>query len=71
MAWQQRLRVTGANIGRVMREHVKIIEALKQRRGRLGRCGQRSYRSLDGVALGFEEEADVRLSRSVPAAQEI
>jgi DNA-binding GntR family transcriptional regulator len=71
MASQQRLRVTGANIGRVMREHMKIIEALKTRSVEASVAAIREHidRSM-GVALGFEDEADVRPLRGAPAAQE-
>ena len=67
MASQQRLRVTGANIGRVMREHMKIIEALKTRNAEAA-VREHVDRSI-GVALGLEDEADARLWSGAPAAQ--
>ncbi|MBV9908574.1 MAG: FCD domain-containing protein, partial [Hyphomicrobiales bacterium] len=72
MASQQRLRVTGANIGRVMREHMKIIEALKARDANAAVAAVRDHidRSM-GVALGVEDEPEARVSRGAPAAQEI
>ena len=72
MASQQRLRVTRANIGRVMREHMKIIEALKARDVEASVAAVREHidRSM-GVALGFEDEADVRVSHGARAIQEI
>ena len=71
MASQQRLRVTGTNIGRVMREHMKIIEALKARDADASVAAVREHidRSM-GVALGFEDEADGPISAGAPAAQE-
>ena len=71
MASQQRLRVTGANIGRVMREHMTIIEALKRRDAEASVAAVRDHidRSM-GIALGIEEEASGRPSTSVPATQE-
>ena len=72
MASQQRLRVTGANIGRVMREHMKIIEALKTRSAEAAVAAVREHidRSM-GVVLGLEDEADARLWSGAPAAQEV
>jgi DNA-binding GntR family transcriptional regulator len=72
MASQQRLRVTGANVERVMREHMKIIEALKARNVESSVAAVREHidRSM-GIALGVEEEADERLPSGAPAFQEI
>ena len=48
MASQQRLRVTGINIGLVMREHMRIIEALKAKDAEASVAAVRgAYRSLD------------------------
>jgi DNA-binding GntR family transcriptional regulator len=55
-----------------MREHVRIIEALKTRNVEASVAAVREHidRSM-AVALGFEDEADVRPLRGAPAAQEI
>ncbi len=71
MASQQRLRVTGANIERVMLEHMTIIEALKARDAAASVAAVRKHidRSMR-VALGLEDDAGARLPSDVPAIQE-
>jgi DNA-binding GntR family transcriptional regulator len=71
MASQQRLRVTGANIGRVMHEHMKIIEALKTRDAEASVAAVREHidRSM-AIALGVEEDANVPLLGGMPVTQE-
>ena len=71
MASQQRLRVTGANIERVMLEHMTIIEALKARDAPASVAAVRKHidRSMR-VALGLEDDAAARLPGDVPAIQE-
>jgi hypothetical protein len=55
-----------------MREDMKIIEALKTRNVEASVAAVREpIDRLMRVALGFEDEADARLSRGAPAAQEI
>ena len=72
MASQQRLRVTGINIGLVMREHMKIIEALKAKDAEASVAAVRAHidRSMR-VALGLEDEASARISVGAVASQEI
>jgi DNA-binding GntR family transcriptional regulator len=55
-----------------MSEHMKIIEALKTRNVEASVAAVRDHidRSM-GVALGFEEEANVRLLSGLRAIQEI
>ncbi|HEY1864061.1 MAG TPA: GntR family transcriptional regulator [Roseiarcus sp.] len=71
MASQQRLRVTGANIGRVMREHMKIIDALKARDAEAAVAAVREHidRSM-GVALGLEDEVELSSLNRARAIQE-
>jgi DNA-binding GntR family transcriptional regulator len=72
MASQQRLRLTGANIDRVMHEHMKIIEALKARDSEASAAAVREHidRSMT-IALGVEEAAPARSPSGLRAAQEV
>jgi DNA-binding GntR family transcriptional regulator len=72
MASQQRLRVTGANIGRVMKEHMKIIEAIKSGDSEGSAAAVRDHidRSMT-IAFGVEEETSVRPLSALPASQEV
>ena len=72
MASQQRLRLTGANIDRVMHEHMKIIEALRARDSEASAAAVREHidRSMT-IALGVEEEPSVRRSSGLSAAREV
>lgn len=72
MASQQRLRVTGINIGLVMREHMRIIEALKAKDAEASVAAVRAHidRSMR-VALGLEDDTSARISVGAVASQEI
>jgi DNA-binding GntR family transcriptional regulator len=71
MASQQRLRVNGRNIGRMMREHMHVIEALKARDGLRAAAAMGAH--IDHsmrIALGMEEEPALESLAGLAARQE-
>jgi DNA-binding GntR family transcriptional regulator len=71
MASQQRLRVTGRNIGRMMREHMRIIEALKARDARRAAAAMGAHIDHSmGIALGMEEEPALDSPAADPSRRE-